>query len=179
MRQTALIVILAHIGSYVPADEASLGPVDRIFTRIGASDDLAAGRSTFMVEMTETANILRNATNLSLILMDEIGRGTGTTDGLALAWACAEHLAGTTGAWCLFATHFLELTVLPDFYPTVANVHLEAVEHGDEIIFLHSVAAGPASRSYGLQVAQLAGIPGTVLARARDRLQPSAHCPAP
>jgi DNA mismatch repair protein MutS len=178
MRQTALIVILAHIGSYVPADEAILGPVDRIYTRIGASDDLAAGRSTFMVEMTETANILRNATRQSLVLMDEIGRGTGTTDGLALAWACAEHLAGTTGAWCLFATHFFELTALPDFYPTAANVHLDAVEHGDEIIFLHSVAEGPASRSYGLQVAQLAGIPGTVLARARERMQSLDTLPA-
>ena len=171
MRQTALIVILAHIGSYVPADQAILGPVDRIFTRIGASDDLAAGRSTFMVEMTETANILHNATAHSLVLMDEIGRGTGTTDGLALAWACAECLAGTIGAWCLFATHFFELTAVPGFYPTAANVHLDAVEHGDEIIFLHAVAEGPASRSYGLQVAQLAGIPRHVLARAREILQ--------
>ena len=179
MRQTALIVILAHIGCYVPAEEAILGPVDRIFTRIGAADDLAAGRSTFMVEMTETANILRNATHQSLVLMDEIGRGTGTTDGLALAWACAEHLAGTTGAWCLFATHFFELTALPDFYPTAANVHLEAVEHGEEIIFLHAVAEGPASRSYGLQVAKLAGIPGSVLARARERLQSLDTLPAP
>ena len=171
MRQTALIVILAHIGSYVPADEATLGPVDRIFTRIGASDDLAAGRSTFMVEMTETANIIHNATSQSLVLMDEIGRGTGTTDGLALAWACAEHLAATTGALCLFATHFLELTALADAHANVANVHLDAVEHGEEIIFLHTVTAGPASHSYGLQVARLAGIPRHILERAREKLQ--------
>ena len=179
MRQTALIVILAHIGSYVPAEAAILGPVDRIFTRIGASDDLAAGRSTFMVEMIETANILRNATAQSLVLMDEIGRGTGTTDGLALAWACAEHLAGTIGAWCLFATHFFELTALPDAYPNAANVHLDAVEHGEEIIFMHTVKEGPASRSYGVQVAQLAGIPRTVLERAKERLQAPESLPRP
>ncbi|MGH8120935.1 MAG: DNA mismatch repair protein MutS [Gammaproteobacteria bacterium] len=179
MRQTALIVILAHIGSYVPAEAALLGPIDRIFTRIGASDDLAAGRSTFMVEMNETANILHNATEHSLVLMDEIGRGTGTTDGLALARACAEHLAGVIRAWCLFATHFFELTALPDVYLTAANVHLDAVEHGEEIIFLHAVREGPASRSYGIQVAQLAGIPRTVLERAKERLQSPEPLPKP
>jgi DNA mismatch repair protein MutS len=170
MRQTALIVILAHIGSCVPAEKAIIGPVDRIFTRIGASDDLAGGQSTFMVEMTETANILNNATTQSLILMDEIGRGTGTRDGLALARATAEYLAGEISAMTLFATHFFDLTDLPDYLDNVANVHLDAVEHGDEIIFLHVVKDGPASQSYGLQVARLAGVLKPVLAQAKNHL---------
>ena len=170
MRQTALIVLLAHCGSYVPAASVRIGPVDRIFTRIGASDDLAGGRSTFMVEMTETANILHNATAHSLVLLDEIGRGTSTFDGLALAWACARHLLERNRAYTLFATHYFELTRLTEDYKQVANVHLDAVEHGDGIVFLHSVEEGPASQSYGLQVAQLAGIPKSTIAAARRRL---------
>jgi len=169
MRQTALIVLLACMGSFVPADQASIGPIDRIFTRIGASDDLAGGRSTFMVEMTETANILNNASNQSLVLMDEIGRGTSTYDGLALAWAVAREL-GELGACTLFATHYFELTGLPDEMPATANVHLDAVEHGEKIVFLHTVKDGPASRSYGLQVAALAGVPDKVLEQARSIL---------
>ena len=170
MRQTALIVILAHIGSFVPADKAVIGPVDHIFTRIGAADDLAGGRSTFMVEMTETANILNNATKYSLVLIDEIGRGTSTYDGLALAWACAMHLAKVTHAYTLFATHYFELTALPETETNVENVHLDAVEHGEEIVFLHAVRQGPANQSYGLQVAALAGIPGQVISYAKQRL---------
>jgi DNA mismatch repair protein MutS len=170
MRQTALIVLLAHIGSYVPANKATIGPIDRIFTRIGASDDLASGRSTFMVEMTETANILNNATNNSLVLMDEIGRGTSTYDGLALAWACASHLAKVTQAYTLFATHYFELTSLPDHESNVINVHMDVVEHGDEIVLLHSVKPGPANQSYGIQVASLAGIPKAVITAAKNRL---------
>ena len=170
MRQTALIVLLAHCGSFVPATSAKIGPVDRIFTRIGASDDLAGGRSTFMVEMTETANILHNASEHSLVLLDEIGRGTSTFDGLALAWACARHLLERNRAYTLFATHYFELTRLAEDYKQVANVHLDAVEHGDGIVFLHSVEEGPASQSYGLQVAQLAGIPKSVVAAAKRRL---------
>jgi len=170
MRQTALIVLLACVGSFVPADSARIGPVDRIFTRIGASDDLVSGRSTFMVEMTETANILNNATNRSLVLMDEIGRGTSTYDGLSLAWAVAHELAGIR-AWTLFATHYFELTGLPEECAGIANVHLDAVEHGDRIVFLHTVKDGPASRSYGLQVAALAGVPEKVLIEARKQLQ--------
>ena len=170
MRQTALIVLLAHCGCFVPAASAKIGPVDRIFTRIGASDDLAGGRSTFMVEMTETANILHNATEHSLVLLDEIGRGTSTFDGLALAWACARHLLERNRAYTLFATHYFELTRLTEDYKQVANVHLDAVEHGDGIVFLHSVEEGPASQSYGLQVAQLAGIPKSVVAAAKRRL---------
>ncbi|HXH03259.1 MAG TPA: DNA mismatch repair protein MutS [Candidatus Competibacteraceae bacterium] len=170
MRQTALIVLLAHIGSFVPARRAVLGPIDRIFTRIGAADDLASGRSTFMVEMTETANILHNASEHSLVLMDEIGRGTSTFDGLALAWACAVHLAEKRRAYTLFATHYFELTRLPQQYPLMANVHLDAVEHGDGIVFLHQVQEGPANRSYGLQVAALAGIPAEVVAQAKRYL---------
>ena len=168
MRQTALIVLLAHIGSYVPADSARIGPIDRIFTRIGASDDLASGCSTFMVEMTDTANILHNATAQSLVLMDEIGRGTSTYDGLSLAWACAEQLAGPIRAFTLFATHYFELTQLPEKLPGLANVHLDAVEHGDTIAFMHAVQEGAASRSYGLQVAALAGVPRSVITRARQ-----------
>jgi DNA mismatch repair protein MutS len=170
MRQTALIILLAHAGSWVPARSAVIGPIDRIFTRIGAGDDLAHGRSTFMVEMSETANILHNATGNSLVLMDEIGRGTSTYDGLALAWACAVHLARRVGAYTLFATHYFELTRLAEKEPSVANVHLHAVEHKDRIVFLHSVQEGPASQSYGLQVAALAGIPARVLKQARQHL---------
>jgi DNA mismatch repair protein MutS len=171
MRQVALIVILAGMGSFVPARRATLGPIDRVFTRIGASDDLAGGRSTFMVEMTETAVILNSATEASLVLMDEIGRGTSTYDGLSLAWACASHIARRVHAFTLFATHYFELTSLADDIPGVANVHLDATEHGDELVFLHSVKPGPASRSYGLQVAQLAGVPREVIASARRYLQ--------
>jgi DNA mismatch repair protein MutS len=170
MRQTALIVILAHIGCYVPAKRAVLGPLDRIFTRIGAADDLAGGRSTFMLEMTETANILHNATDRSLVLMDEIGRGTSTFDGLSLAWACAAFIARRVRAFTLFATHYFELTSLADEAPGVANVHVEAIEHGDALVFLHSVKDGPANQSYGLQVAALAGIPKSVTAEARRYL---------
>jgi DNA mismatch repair protein MutS len=169
MRQTALIVLLAHIGSYVPAAACELSLVDRIFTRIGSSDDLAGGRSTFMVEMSETANILHNATDRSLVLMDEVGRGTSTFDGLSLAWSAAEHLAKLR-AWTLFATHYFELTVLPESEPVVANVHLNATEHNERIVFLHHVLPGPASQSYGLAVAQLAGVPGPVIQRARQHL---------
>ena len=171
MRQTALIVLLAHIGSFVPATLASIGLVDRIFTRIGSSDDLAGGRSTFMVEMTETANILHNATEHSLVLMDEVGRGTSTFDGLSLAWACAHHLADTLQAFTLFATHYFELTQLPAEASHVANVHLNATEYEDRIVFLHAVKEGPASQSYGLQVAQLAGVPQQVIQNARQKLQ--------
>ncbi|SIQ73078.1 DNA mismatch repair protein MutS [Aquipseudomonas alcaligenes] len=169
MRQTALIVLLAHIGSFVPAATCELSLVDRIFTRIGSSDDLAGGRSTFMVEMSETANILHNATDRSLVLMDEVGRGTSTFDGLSLAWSAAEHLAKLR-AWTLFATHYFELTVLPESEPVVANVHLNATEHNERIVFLHHVLPGPASQSYGLAVAQLAGVPGPVIQRAREHL---------
>jgi len=170
MRQTALIILLAHAGSWVPADAAVIGPIDRIFTRIGAGDDLVRGRSTFMVEMSETANILHNATRNSLVLMDEVGRGTSTYDGLALAWACAASLAQQVRAYTLFATHYFELTRLAEDEDSVANVHLQAVEHKDRIVFLHSVQAGPASQSYGLQVAALAGIPAAVLNQARRHL---------
>ncbi len=171
MRQTALIVLLAHIGCYVPAARATLGPVDRIFTRIGAADDLAGGRSTFMVEMTETANILHNATRHSLVLMDEVGRGTSTYDGLALAWACAVDLATRIQAYTLFATHYFELTQLPELHPGIVNVHLDATEHEDRIVFLHALREGAADRSYGLHVAALAGVPQTVIRQARARLQ--------
>ncbi len=170
MRQTALIVLMAHIGSYVPADSARIGPIDRIFTRIGASDDLASGRSTFMVEMTETANILHNATDQSLVLMDEIGRGTSTFDGLSLAWACARSLVRDIQAWSLFATHYFELTRLPETLPGCVNVHLDAVEHEHGIVFMHNVLPGPASKSYGLQVAALAGVPQAVIQQAQDKL---------
>ena len=170
MRQTALIVLMAHIGCFVPADSAEIGIVDRIFTRIGASDDLASGRSTFMVEMTETANILHNATEKSLVLMDEIGRGTSTYDGLSLAWACAEHLALKVKALTLFATHYFELTSLVDELSGCENVHLDAVEHGDSLVFLHKVKPGTVNKSYGLQVATLAGVPREVVERAKDKL---------
>ena len=179
MRQTALIVLLAHIGCYVPASAANIGMVDRIFTRIGASDDLASGRSTFMVEMTETANILHNATNKSLVLLDEIGRGTSTYDGLSLAWACAEMLAIKTQAFTLFASHYFELTLLAEQIDSLANVHLDAVEHGDSIVFMHAVQEGAASKSFGLQVAQLAGVPRTVIQRAKQRLSELENMQAP
>jgi DNA mismatch repair protein MutS len=171
MRQVALITILAHVGSFVPADSAVIGPVDRIFTRIGASDDLAGGRSTFMVEMTEAANILNNATDNSLVLMDEIGRGTSTFDGLSLAWACAHYIGERIGAFTLFATHYFELTALSEELPACANVHLDATEHRGQLIFLHSVREGPANQSYGLQVASLAGVPDVAIRRARGYLE--------
>ena len=170
MRQAALIILLAQIGSFVPATEAKIGLVDRIFTRIGSSDDLAGGRSTFMVEMTETANILHNASGRSLVLMDEVGRGTSTFDGLSLAWACAYYLAEQVKAFTLFATHYFELTALPTKVAATVNVHLDATEHNDSIVFLHSVQEGPASQSYGIQVAKLAGIPTDVINLARQEL---------
>jgi DNA mismatch repair protein MutS len=170
MRQTALIVLLAYIGSYVPAESAVIGSIDRIYTRIGASDDLASGRSTFMVEMTEAANILNNATENSLVLMDEIGRGTSTFDGLSLAWACAYHLSTVNKSYTLFATHYFEITALPDEIRGINNIHINAVEHGEKIVFLHSVKPGPASQSYGLQVAQLAGVPSGVIKLAKNKL---------
>jgi DNA mismatch repair protein MutS len=185
MRQVALIAILAGIGSYVPAMSARLGAIDRVFTRIGAADDLAGGRSTFMVEMTEAADILNNATRDSLVLMDEIGRGTSTFDGLSLAWACARHLGREVGAFTLFATHYFELTALASELPACANVHLDATEHGEQLVFLHAVKEGPANQSYGLQVARLAGVPKPVLAEARrylqeiERRERAAHPPTP
>lgn len=179
MRQTALIALMAHIGSFVPAEALNIGPMDRIFTRIGASDDLASGRSTFMVEMTETANILHNATQHSLVLMDEIGRGTSTYDGLSLAWASAHWLADKIQAMTLFATHYFELTELPHQIQGLANVHLDAVEHGDEIAFMHAVQEGAASKSYGLAVASLAGVPQDVIKLAKNKLsQLEMHQPA-
>jgi DNA mismatch repair protein MutS len=170
MRQTALIVLLAHCGCFVPATSAKIGQIDRIFTRIGASDDLAGGRSTFMVEMTETANILNNATSQSLVLLDEIGRGTSTFDGLSLAWACAKQLLEKNRSYTLFATHYFELTRLVEEFKQVANVHLDAAEHQNGIVFLHQVQEGAANQSYGLQVAQLAGIPKSVVAAAKRKL---------
>jgi DNA mismatch repair protein MutS len=171
MRQTALLVVLARMGSYVPASAARIGPVDRIFTRIGASDDLAGGRSTFMLEMTEAANILNNATDHSLVLMDEIGRGTSTYDGLSLAWACAVHIGKQVRAFTLFATHYFELTSLAGELDGCVNVHLDATEHGEQLIFLHSVKEGPANQSFGLQVAALAGVPPKVIVSARKYLR--------
>jgi DNA mismatch repair protein MutS len=171
MRQTALIALLAHVGSYVPASSAVLGPLDQIFTRIGAADDLAAGRSTFMVEMTESAAILHHATERSLVLMDEVGRGTSTFDGMALAFAICRHLLEKNRCLTLFATHYFELTLLANEYGELANVHLGAVEHGERIVFLHAVEEGPASQSYGIQVAALAGIPSPVLRAARRQLR--------
>ena len=171
MRQIALITWLAYTGCYVPADSATLGPIDTIYTRIGASDDLSSGRSTFMVEMTEAANILNNASDKSLVLMDEIGRGTSTFDGLSLAWSCAEHLSTINRSFTLFATHYFELTNLPEYYENIHNVHIDAIEHNDRIVFLHAVKEGPANQSYGLQVAQLAGIPKSVIASAKSKLK--------
>ena len=174
MRQTALIVLLAHCGCYVPASSVKIGEIDRIFTRIGASDDLAGGRSTFMVEMTETANILHNATDKSLVLLDEIGRGTSTFDGLSLAWAVAKQLLEKNRSYTLFATHYFELTRIIEEFKHAANVHLDAVEHGvgnnKNIVFMHKVEEGAANQSYGLLVAQLAGIPKSVVANARRKL---------
>jgi DNA mismatch repair protein MutS len=175
MRQNALIVLLAHIGSFVPASRADIGPIDRILTRIGAGDDLARGQSTFMVEMSETSYILHHATPHSLVLMDEIGRGTSTYDGLALAEACAKHLANHNRCYTLFATHYFELTALAQPGNGIANVHLDAVEHhdkngGDTLVFMHAVKDGPADRSFGLQVAALAGLPKSVVREARGRL---------
>ncbi len=170
MRQNALIVLLAHIGSFVPATRALIGPIDRILTRIGAGDDLARGQSTFMVEMSETSYILHHASAQSLVLMDEIGRGTSTYDGLALAQACALHLAQHNRAYTLFATHYFELTALAEPGSGIANVHLDAVEHGDKLVFMHAVKEGPANRSFGLQVAALAGLPKSVVASARRTL---------
>ena len=171
MRQTALIAILAYIGSFVPAEKLRIGPIDRIFTRIGASDDLAGGRSTFMVEMTETATILHNATEQSLVLMDEIGRGTSTFDGLSLAWAAAHFMSETTNAFTLFATHYFELVALADELSACSNVHLDATNHNGQLVFLHSVKPGPANQSYGLQVAALAGVPRAVIQRAKSYLE--------
>ena len=179
MRQNALIVLLAYMGSFVPASEVVLGPIDRILTRIGAGDDLAKGQSTFMVEMSETAYILHHATRESLVLMDEIGRGTSTYDGLSLAEAAALHLATENHSYTLFATHYFELTRLAESTPGVANVHLDAVEHGDRLVFMHALKDGPASRSYGLQVAALAGLPKHVIAAARSRLNELEMTPAP
>jgi DNA mismatch repair protein MutS len=170
-------VIMAHIGSFVPAKSATIGPIDAIFTRIGAADNVAGGQSTFMVEMTEAANILHNATSLSVVLIDEIGRGTSTLDGVALAWAAADHLARMNQSFTLFATHYFELTALADNLPQIRNVRLDAVENGNEIIFMHSLKQGPASRSYGLAVAQLAGIPPEVISHARERLHTIADAP--
>ena len=170
MRQTALIVLLAYMGSFVPAESAQIGPIDRIFTRIGAADDLASGRSTFMVEMTETANILRHATQNSLVLVDEIGRGTSTFDGLSLAWACAEWLAKEIKAYCFFATHYFELTQLAEKMSQIENIHLKALFQEDKIIFLYKVEQGPTYKSYGLEVAKLAGIPDEVIHNAREKL---------
>ena len=171
MRQVALITWLAYTGSFVPAAAATVGPVDAIYTRIGASDDLSSGHSTFMVEMTESANILNNATCDSLVLMDEIGRGTSTYDGLSLAWSCAEHLSTVNKCYTLFSTHYFELTQLPEFHDNIHNVHIDAVEHEDKIIFLHALKDGPANQSYGVQVARLAGIPKSVIANAKLRLK--------
>lgn len=179
MRQTALITLLALCGSHVPATSVKLGPIDRIFTRIGSSDDLAGGRSTFMVEMTETANILHNATENSLVLMDEIGRGTSTFDGLSLAWAASVYIAEQVQAYTLFATHYFELTSLPESFDNIVNVHLDAIEHDNGIVFLHAVKSGPANQSYGLQVAQLAGIPRAVIDKAREKLQQLESEPGP
>jgi len=170
MRQVALITLMAYLGSYVPASKAVLGPIDQIFTRIGASDDLASGRSTFMVEMTEAAGILHRATPNSLVLMDEIGRGTSTFDGLALAWSIAKHLLEQNQSYCLFATHYLELASLPSSYAQCTNVHLSAMEQGKNLIFLHQVKPGHASQSYGLQVASLAGVPKSVIVQDRKKL---------
>ena len=171
MRQTALIVLMAHIGSFVPAMEATIGPIDRIFTRIGASDNLAKGQSTFMVEMTETANILHYATPHSLVIMDEIGRGTSTFDGLALAYATAVDLSQRLGSFTLFSTHYFELTELSTSIKQVKNIHLDAKEYAEDLVFLHTVEPGPANKSYGLQVAKLAGLPPGVLQTAMKALK--------
>ena len=170
MRQVALIALLAHTGSYVPAEAATIGTIDQIHTRIGASDDLAGNRSTFMVEMSETAYILHHATAQSLVLMDEVGRGTSTFDGLALAQAIAEHLISKNQSLTLFATHYFELTRLPENHPSAFNMHLSALEQGQDIVFLHHIEAGPAEKSYGIAVAKLAGLPTAALKSARRHL---------
>ena len=170
MRQVAHIVLMAHTGSFVPADSAQIGPIDQIFTRIGASDDLASNRSTFMVEMSETAYILHHATEQSLVLMDEVGRGTSTFDGLALAQAIAEHLLQKNKSFSLFATHYFELTKLPEAHATAVNMHLSALEQGQDIVFLHHIEPGPASKSYGIAVAKLAGLPNRALKAAQKHL---------
>ncbi|MDO8349774.1 MAG: DNA mismatch repair protein MutS, partial [Gallionella sp.] len=170
-RQVAIIALLAHVGCFVPARQATLGEIDQIFTRIGSSDDLASGRSTFMVEMTEAANILHNASEKSLVLVDEIGRGTSTFDGLALAYAIACHLLEKNRSYTLFATHYFELTRLAEEFAQLANVHLSAIEHQHSIVFLHSVNEGAASQSYGLQVAALAGVPAQVIRTAKKQLR--------
>lgn len=179
MRQSAIITLLAYCGCFVPADNATIGPIDQIFTRMGSADDTAGGRSTFMVEMTETANILNNATKNSLVLMDEVGRGTSTFDGLSLAWSAAQHLANKVNAFTLFATHYFEMTELAEQHPNVVNVHLKATEHDDRIIFLHNVLDGSASKSYGLQVAQLAGVPQVVVNQAKSKLHQLEQASAP
>jgi len=171
MRQIAIICLLAHCGSYIPAQTATIGIIDRIFTRIGASDDLSGGKSTFMVEMSETANILNNASQHSLVIMDEVGRGTSTFDGLALAYAIARYLVEQNNSYSLFATHYFELTDLANHYNNISNVHLSAIEHKDQIVFMHHVEDGPAAKSYGIQVASLAGVPKPVLATAKKYLQ--------
>jgi DNA mismatch repair protein MutS len=170
MRQVALITLLACVGSFVPAEAAKVGAIDRIFTRMGSSDDVAGGRSTFMVEMTETANILHNATQNSLVIMDEVGRGTSTFDGLSLAWSTAEQLVSQVNSLTLFATHYFEMTALAETQTEVRNVHLDATEHDDKLVFLHRVQEGPASQSYGIQVARLAGVPEEVIQQAKSRL---------
>ena len=170
MRQNALIALLAHIGSFVPARAALIGPIDAIYTRIGAADNLAGGQSTFMVEMSEVANILHNASARSLVIIDEVGRGTSTYDGLALAWATAEHLARSNCSFALFATHYFELTEMAEGDAPIANVRLDAVEHGEQVVFLHSVSDGAASRSFGLAVARQAGVPRAVVMRAHEIL---------
>jgi DNA mismatch repair protein MutS len=177
MRQTALIALMAYVGCFVPAESASLGEIDQIFTRIGAHDDLAGGRSTFMVEMSETAYILNKATAQSLVLMDEVGRGTSTFDGLALAWAVAEALIVKNQAYTLFATHYFELTRLATDFAQVANVHLEALAHQDKMVFLHHVKPGAASQSYGIAVAALAGVPAPVITQAKKILERLEHQP--
>ena len=171
MRQNALIALLAHCGAFVPAKAASVSLLDRIFTRIGSSDDLASGLSTFMVEMTETANILHNATEKSLVLMDEVGRGTSTFDGLSIAWASAIALSERVKAMTFFATHYFELTELPNTFDTMVNVHLDATEHEDHVVFMHHIQEGPANRSFGLEVAKLAGVPNSVIRQARAKLE--------
>jgi DNA mismatch repair protein MutS len=174
MRQTALIVLLAQVGSFVPAEAARIGLVDGIFTRVGALDELAQGRSTFMVEMQELSNILHSATDESLVILDEVGRGTATYDGISIAWAATEYLHNEIGAWTLFATHYHELTALADHLPRVANVHVAADETDGDVTFLRTIRPGPTDRSYGIHVADLAGVPGPVVDRARtvlDRLR--------
>jgi DNA mismatch repair protein MutS len=170
LRQNALIAVLAQMGSFVPARSASIGIVDRLFSRVGAADDLARGRSTFMVEMVETAAILNQATNRSLVILDEIGRGTATFDGLSIAWAVVEHLYEVNRCRALFATHYHELTALADRLSEVANVTMQVREWRDEIVFLHEVKPGAADRSYGIQVGKLAGLPKAVTARAQEVL---------